>query len=142
MRKIVKQDLWTKEYQELIDITDDIQKIIESEGINNAWLTIQSMHTTAGITVNEGLECLEEDIQDMLKRLIPENQFFHHARMLQDYGSTAGNAPGHLRAFLCGNHCHLLVEQGRLVKGEAQRVYFCEFDGPSHRNYMVVIDGI
>ena len=68
-----------------------------------------SKHTTTGVTVNEALECLESDIENFLGRLIPEDYPYSHARMLRDYGSTAGNPTGHLKAMLTGNHCHFPV---------------------------------
>ena len=61
----------------------------------------------------------------------PEDRPYSHARMLRDYGSTAGNPTGHLKAMLTGNHCHFLLQDGALVRGGAQDVYFCEFDGPA-----------
>ena len=40
--------------------------------------------------------------------------------MLRDYGSTAGNPTGHLKAMLTGNHCHFPVIDGEMVRGGAQ----------------------
>ncbi len=81
----------------------------------------------------------ESDIENFLGRLIPEDYPYSHARMLRDYGSTAGNPTGHLKAMLTGNHCHFPVIDGEMVRGGAQEIYFCEFDGPAHRTINVII---
>lgn len=139
-KQVVYQTIWTEEYTQMINITKQIEEVIRNSEIKNGLVTILSMHTTAGITVNEGLECLEQDINDFLSKLIPENASYHHARLLPDYGSTAGNPTGHLKAMLVGNHCHLLIKNGKLEKGSAQDVYFYEFDGPSKRTYCIILE--
>lgn len=102
-------------------------------------VTVQTKHTTTGVTVNEPFECLESDIEDFLKRLVPEEHPYAHARKLKDYGSTAGNSTGHIKALLTGNHCHFPIIEGKIVRGCAQEIYFCEFDGPSERTVLVYI---
>lgn len=140
MSKLFINKIQTNEYNQFFDITDDIVKLVEDNNIKNAFITIMSPHTTCGIYVNEGLECLEKDIDNFLSELIPENAHYYHARMLPEYGSTAGNATGHLKSLICGNHTHLYVQDGEIQKGDAQRVYFCEFDGPSQRRYFILVD--
>jgi len=61
--------------------------------------------------------------------------------MLRDYGSTAGNPTGHLKAMLTGNHCHFPIVDGEMIRGEAQNIWFCEFDGPAQRNILVLVEG-
>ena len=89
--------------------------------------------------MNESLECLESDIETFLSALVPEDRPYSHARMLRDYGSTAGNPTGHLKALLVGNHCHLPLQGGVPVRGGAQEIYFCEFDGPAVRTITVTV---
>lgn len=141
MHKTMKFSMLTEQYNQFIPITGQIEQAVAQSGIQDGLVTVISLHTTTGIMVNEKLECLESDILDMLARLAPEEYPYAHARMLADYGSTAGNPTGHLKSMVAGNHCHFALEQGRLVKGEAQDVYFCEFDGPAHRSWVVSISG-
>lgn len=131
--------IFTDQYQQYHVITSDVQRIVAESGIKNGVVTVQTKHTTTGITVNESLECLESDIDDFLKRLVPEDHPYAHARMLRDYGSTAGNPTGHIKALLTGNHCHFPIIDGEIIRGGAQEVYFCEFDGPSQRTVLVFI---
>lgn len=139
-RHVFYQTLWTSEYLQMINITKEIEEVVRSSGVQEGLVTILSMHTTAGITVNEGLECLEQDIHEFLSKLVPESASYNHARLLADYGSTAGNATAHLKAMIVGNHCHFLIQNGILEKGSAQDVYFYEFDGPSKRTYCITIE--
>ena len=101
--------LLTSEYNQYILITDKLEQIVAESGIKDGMVTAISKHTTAGITTNEALECLESDISVFLGRLVPEDWPYAHARMLKDYGSTAGNPTGHLKALLTGNHTHFPV---------------------------------
>src|SRR6056297_1688073 len=100
----------------------------------NGIINIISNHTTTGVIINENLECLRKDIDIFLKGIAPEGLPYNHARLLQSYGSTAGNPSGHLKSLICGNHCHLVLTDGRIEKGEAQEVLFGEFDGPAKRS--------
>lgn len=131
----------TKKYVELDVITPQVAQIATESGIKNGMVTVVTKHTTTGITVNESLECLESDIEIALSVFAPEDRPYSHARMLRDYGSTAGNPTGHLKALITGNHCHFLIQDGEIVRGGAQDVYFCEFDGPASRNILVIVEG-
>lgn len=130
----------TKRYNEFDVITPQVEEIAAQSGIQNGLVTVLTKHTTTGVTVNEALECLESDIETALSLFAPEDRPYSHARMLRDYGSTAGNPTGHLKALVTGNHCHFLLQDGKLIRGGAQDVYFCEFDGPAQRNILVIIE--
>lgn len=130
----------TKRYNEFDVITPQVEEIAAQSGIQNGLVTVLTKHTTTGVTVNEALECLESDIEIALSLFAPEDRPYSHARMLRDYGSTAGNPTGHLKALVTGNHCHFLLQDGQLVRGGAQDVYFCEFDGPAQRNILVIVE--
>ena len=131
----------TNQYVELDVITPQVEAIVAESGVKNGMVTVMTKHTTTGVTVNEALECLESDIEVALSLFAPEDRPYSHARMLRDYGSTAGNPTGHLKALLTGNHCHFLIQDGEIIRGGAQEVYFCEFDGPASRNILVMVEG-
>ena len=134
-------EIRTSEYQQYILITKEIEQAVAESGIREGMVTAISRHTTAGISVNEALECLESDIEDFLGRIVPEDAPYAHARILKDYGTTAGNPMGHLRALVTGNHCHLVVRDGKVDRGDAQEVYLMEFDGPSLRTIQIQVMG-
>jgi len=136
-----RNTLLTNQYNQFILITDEVIAAVRESGVRNGLVAVISSHTTTGIMVNEALECLESDIDDALQRLIPEDHPYAHARILRDYGSTAGNPTGHLKSMLTGNHCLFPVVDGKVVKGDAQEIYFMEFDGPSQRSYTITVQG-
>ncbi len=132
-------EILTTSYNQMEVITDAVLQAVSESGVKNGMVTVMTKHTTTGVTVNEALECLESDIADALALFAPEDRPYAHARMLRDYGSTAGNPTGHLKAMLVGNHCHFPIIDGELVRGGAQDVYFCEFDGPARRSIMIFV---
>ena len=90
----------TKVYNEFDVITPQVEAIVAESGVKNGMVTVLTKHTTTGVTVNEALECLESDIAVALSLFAPEDRPYSHARMLRDYGSTAGNPTGHLKALV------------------------------------------
>lgn len=131
----------TTKYNDFINITKKVEELVEASGINDGIAYVITKHTTTGITVNEALECLQSDMNDMLWRLVPEDAPYAHARMLHSYGTTAGNPTGHLRAMLTGNHAVFPVANGRIVRGDAQELFFCEYDGAQSRTVYVEVMG-
>lgn len=129
-----------QEFQ-LIRITDTVRDFAAQSGIENGILYVITEHTTTGITVNESLPCVERDILETLDRLAPEDYPYHHNHYLPSYGTIGGNAPGHLKSLLTGNHCVFPVVGGRLLLGSAADIYFCEYDGIKNRHYMIYIMG-
>ncbi len=126
---------------EMIKITDSVRQFVTETGIQNGIVFVITEHTTTGIAVNESLPCVEKDIMATLDRLIPEDYPYNHNHYLPSYGTIGGNAPGHLKAHLTGNHCVFPVLEGQLKLGTADDIYFCEFDGIKNRKYMIYIMG-
>jgi secondary thiamine-phosphate synthase enzyme len=118
---------------EFIDITDEINRVIKDSGITNGICCIYVPHTTAGIIINEGADpSVKRDIQKSLSRLIPSDGDYTHAE---------GNSPAHIKSSLTGISHSVIIEDGKLLLGAWQSVFFCEFDGPRSRKVMVKILG-
>ena len=141
MIEIIPLHYMTDEYNQYLIITKDVEEAIQKSKIKNGMVTVETKHTTTGISVNEALECLESDIDVFLGKLVPEDAPYSHCHILRDYGSTGGNPTGHIKAMLTGNHCHFPLIDGKLVKGSAQDIWFCEYEGPSQRTVNVIIQG-
>ena len=141
MIKIIPMEIMTDKYNQYFIITEDVKKIVDASGIRNGMVTVETRHTTTGITVNESLECLQSDIDVFLSRIVPEDAPYSHCHMLRDYGSTGGYPTGHIKAMITGNHCHFPLIDGKLIGGSAQDIWFCEFDGPSQRTINIIIEG-
>jgi secondary thiamine-phosphate synthase enzyme len=86
-------------------------------------------HTTAAILINENDDpALQKDLDNFLKQLAPRDKDYHH---------NDGNCDAHLKASVIGCSKSLLIENGRLVLGRWQGVFFCEFDGPRRRDLRI-----
>ena len=116
---------------EMKDITSSVQEEISKTGVTDGICTVYVPHTTAGITINEGADpAVCQDIINKLNELVP-----HHA----GYRHMEGNADSHIKASMMGNAVSVILENGRLVLGTWQKIFFCEFDGPRSRKVYVKI---
>jgi len=113
---------------EFVDITNQVQKEVTRSGISNGTCYIYNPHTTAGLTINEGADpAVQDDILAVLKKIIPFDYHYKHME---------GNSPAHIMASLMGSSVSVFIENGRLVLGTWQKIFFCEFDGPRSRKVM------
>ena len=88
-------------------------------------------HTTAAVTINENADPdVPRDIIMELDKVIP----FH-----DNYRHMEGNSAAHIKTSLIGSSEAVFVENGNLVLGTWQSLFFCEFDGPRTRKYMVKV---
>lgn len=116
---------------EFIDITDKIQEVVREEGISHGICYLFVPHTTAGITINEGADTsVQRDIQTALTKLIPVEAEYYHRE---------GNADAHIKSTLVGVSEAVFIDEGKLLLGTWQAIYFCEFDGPRHRRVAIKI---
>ncbi|MFP4037887.1 MAG: secondary thiamine-phosphate synthase enzyme YjbQ [Desulfobacteraceae bacterium] len=119
---------------EMTDITSEVRGEVEKSGLKQGVCTVYVPHTTAGITINEGADpAVCEDIIGKLNELVPRSR---------DYRHMEGNADSHIKASLTGSSVSVIVENGRLVLGTWQRIFFCEFDGPRSRKAYVQLTGV
>ncbi|MEM3485470.1 MAG: secondary thiamine-phosphate synthase enzyme YjbQ [Candidatus Methanomethyliaceae archaeon] len=136
-----RQSIQTRKDKELIDITGYVEAVVKESGVKNGFVLVLTMHTSSGIIVTEGLPCLEKDILNCFARLAPANGEYYHNRFLDIDGRLGFNADAHLKSVLGGIHAVFPIQDGRIVKGSRQRVYFAEYDGPLDREYCVQVVG-
>jgi secondary thiamine-phosphate synthase enzyme len=114
---------------EFIDVTERLNSLIRSSGIKNGVCFIHIPHTTAAITINENADPdVTSDIISKINKLIPSNDNYSHME---------GNSDAHIKSSLFGQTLNLIIENGKLLLGIWQGVYFCEFDGPRTRKIYV-----
>lgn len=138
---IVRFGIQTEADTQVIDITERVREMVRSTGVRNGQALVMTLHTTTAITVNEGLVDLEDDIVEMLEELAPAGKDYRHARFLHSDGQMAVNAPSHLRGALLGFQCLFPVQDGEMVMGGRQTIYFVELDGPLYREAVVQVVG-
>lgn len=129
---IKKFSLSTHSRSELIDISSQVEDIVKETQVEEGTCRVFVPHTTAGILINEGADpSVRRDILNQLDKIIPWSG---------DYQHREGNSPAHIKASLVGSSETIFVEKGQLVLGTWQSIYFCEFDGPRHRQVIVKIE--
>ena len=115
----------TSRGKEMKDVTGLVKKAVSESGVDSGLLVAYVPHTTAGITINEIADPdVPRDILAHLEKLVPANGSYRH---------TEGNADSHIQSSLVGSSVLVIVENGRLVLGTWQGIFFCEFDRPRSR---------
>lgn len=127
--------------QEAIDITSEVEAEVKDSGVQTGQVLVMTLHTSSGLLVTEGLPCLEEDILTHFSRIFPEDENYAHRRYLDFDGRIGFNADAHLKSILGGIQVIFAIEDGKLVKGRRQTIYFMEYDGPLERTYIVQVSG-
>ena len=124
----------THQHNQLVDITAQVKASLGRRGLKEGIGVVYCPHTTAAVTINEGYDPdVAHDMLLWLERAVPHVQpGFRHGE---------GNSDSHIKASLVGSSATVLIEDGDLVLGRWQGVYFCEFDGPRTRGVHVQITG-
>ncbi len=117
----------------MIDITAQVQDIVRQSGTSNGLVHVFSMHTTGAVTINENADpAVPVDILSCINKVIPFDDNFKHME---------GNSAAHIKVSLFGPSETVALENGKLVLGTWQSLFFCEFDGPRTRKINVTIIG-
>ncbi len=121
----------TTSRNQLIDISAKVCEYVSQSGIRDGVCVVFTPHTTAAITINENAD---PDVKtDMIRKLaesFPQSDDHLHAE---------GNSDSHIKSSLVGCSETIIIDAGKLLLGTWQGIYFCEFDGPRHRQFFVKI---
>ena len=120
----------TAKRSEMIDVTDRVRQVAAARSLKDGMLIVYVPHTTAAVTINENADPdVKSDMLTKLETLVPRHEPY--------YRHDEGNSDSHVKTSLVGNSVTVLVEDGQLVLGRWQGIYFCEFDGPRQRDLFV-----
>lgn len=128
---IIKKNIKTNKHEELIDITDIVQSEVAKSGVKEGRVLIFVPHTTAAVTINENADpSVQRDILAGLKALNLEAINYTHSE---------GNSVSHIKSSMIGCSLNAIIDNNRLLLGTWQGIYFCEFDGPRNRSFVIQI---
>ena len=128
-----KYDLQTQ-YNDVINITESVKEAVAESGVKSGICLVINPHTTAAMTVTSFWDPKGfEDLQDEICRLIPTKVDFKHQH------DTPQDAAGHVKSSLMGVEMCFIVEDGKLLLGSSQGIFFLEFDGPRKRKFYVKV---
>ena len=124
----------TRSRTEFVNITSDVQKIVKESGVKSGVCYVYVPHTTAGVTINEGADpSVVRDMQVFFNKLVPHSG---------DYMHMEGNSDAHIKTSIVGPSQVIIIDDGKLLLGTWQAIFFCEFDGARSRRVNVkVISG-
>jgi len=113
------------------NVTSKVREAVAESGIKDGICLVFCPHTTAGMTINENADPdVVTDLLFALNKTFPDRPEFRHAE---------GNTAAHLKASCMGSSVSVVIENGNLVLGTWQGIYFCEFDGPRNRSFIVKV---
>lgn len=131
MRNVEGFSVRTGRHTQMIDITNRVEGIVRESGVDSGVCTVFVPHTTAAVTINENADPnVVRDFTKEINKIVPWEDGYLHAE---------GNSAAHLKASLIGFSEQIIIDEGRLVLGTWQGIYFVEFDGPRTRKVYVKI---
>ena len=129
MSQIETLEVKTTTRVEMVDVTSMVRAAIKRSRVQTGIAVVHCPHTTAGMTIQENADpAVKADVIAQLGRMVPHDAGFTHGE---------GNSDAHVKSSLVGCSETVLVDNGALVLGTWQGVFFCEFDGPRTRTVIV-----
>ncbi len=129
---------------EFMDITDAVQRVVETSGIREGYVMVFVQHTTMGIVINHNESMLIQDFMRVLYRLAPQDERYSHDMFeLRKNNKTDGRSNGHshCKALLTGVHVSIPLEEGKLMLSDVQSIMAVDYDGARDRDAIVVVHG-
>lgn len=137
MIKFEELKVKTPEREIILDITNEVSKIVKKYNIKEGICRVFIPHTTAGITINENADpSVMRDISNFLNKLIPKGGGLGYS-----FKHGEGNSDAHVKCSLTGHSVEIIIHENRLMLGTWQGIMFTEFDGPRNRRVYLQIQG-
>ncbi len=128
MREIIRIETHRREV--LVDITPQVESLVQQSGIQNGLVSVYAQGATAAIMIQENWDdSVQTDVVNLLAKMIPRGVWLHDA---QD-----GNGDSHLKSGLVGPSETIPLIDGKLGLSTWQNIFFCEFDGPRNDRRVV-----
>jgi secondary thiamine-phosphate synthase enzyme len=122
---------------DVIDLTEGVQSVIDSAGVENGIASVFVPGSTAAVTAMEHEPGGVQDLRTTLDRLVPAEGDYAHNRLNHDTNSHA-----HIRAAIVGPSETVPVRDGRLELGTWQQLVLVDFDDrPRQRTVVVQVVG-
>ena len=123
--------------EDIVDITDDVQKIVNKSKIKDGLACVFVKGSTGSVTTIEYEPGLIKDLPRALQKIAPRGEYYDHHETWHD-----DNGHSHVRASIMGPSITIPIKKGNLLHGTWQQIVFIEFDTrPRNRNIIVQIVG-
>lgn len=117
--------------KQIVDLTDQVQALIQQAKLKQGLCSIFVTHTTAAVTTGEIGEGTEQDFLQIVEEMIPRIQFRH--------AHDPSHAWSHMASSILGPSLTIPVSAGKLILGTWQSVMLVELDGPRERDVHVTL---
>ena len=136
--KSYRKELWfeTKHRREFINITKDVDQCVKASGIQEGLVSVNPMHITASVFINDDETGLHQDFETFLEKMAPEKPYnqYHH-------NGYEDNADAHIKRTIMGREVVVAITRGRLDLGPWEQIFYGEFDGKRKKRVLVKIIG-
>ena len=124
----------TSSHTQMVDITGQVQKIVTESGVKDGICVIFIPHTTAAVTINENADPdVQTDFMKEINKIVPWEDAYRHME---------GKSAAHLKSSMMGFSETVIIDQGHLLLGTWQGIYFLEYDGARNRRvYVKIMEG-
>ena len=127
----------TRSKKEFVNITSDIEELVQKSSIKEGICLVNAMHITASVFINDNESGLHYDYDKWLEELAPHDpidQYKHN-----DTGED--NADAHLKRQVMGREVVIAITDGNLDFGPWESIFYGEFDGQRSKRVLVKIIG-
>jgi secondary thiamine-phosphate synthase enzyme len=118
---------------DVIDLTDEVKKVVKDSGINTGLIHLFVQHSTAALTTIEFEPGVLQDLKRALSVLAPDNADYAHNTRWGD-----GNGRSHVKAALVGPSLMVPIEGNNLLCGTWQQIVLLELDVNAGRERTIV----
>jgi len=116
---------------ELQDVTEQVRASVNESNCQSGLCYLYVPHTTAGVLINEGYDrAVAREIEAAFDRLVPKVANSKH---------DEENSDSHIKTALTSSSQTLWIEDGKLMLGRWQVIFFADFDGPRTREPRIKI---
>lgn len=118
----------------LIEVTDDVARVVSDAGIATGLVTVFCRHTSASLLIQENADPdVLQDLNAFLRRLVPDGDpLFVHTTEGPD------DMPAHVKAALTQTSIAIPVASGRMTLGTWQGIFLFEHRARPHTRQIVV----
>ena len=127
----------TKSKKEFVNITSDVDKLVQKSSIKEGICLVNAMHITASVFINDNESGLHHDYNKWLEGLAPHEPIDHYKHI--DTGED--NADAHLKRQVMGREVVIAISDGNLDFGPWESIFYGEFDGQRNKRVLIKIIG-
>ena len=127
----------TKGFSDIIDITSQVESLLEKSPFSEGSALVFVPGATAGVTTIEFEPGLLQDYPTFFEKIVPSSKTYHHDETWHD-----GNGFSHIRASLQGASFTVPFLDKQMLLGTWQQIILIDFDNrPRNRKVIVQISG-